>query len=157
MEALRQYLLSVTAAALICGILDKLLAGKGTAAAIGKMMAGIFLALTVISPFAKLKLDTLEDLTMDFRLEASEAVADGQMQTNSALADIIKQRTEAYILDKAEELCVALTVQVEISREEIPVPVSVRLQGNISPYAKGRLQKDIEDNLGVPKEKQIWI
>ncbi len=156
MEALRQYLLSVTAAAIVCGIAEKLLAKKGTAAAIGRMMTGIFLALVVISPLGTVSIDGLEDFSTDIRAQANEAVSAGQAQTHSALAAIIKERTQAYILEKAEAYQVLLDVSVEMSQEQIPVPLSVRLEGSISPYAKARLQDILEKDLGIPKEKQVW-
>ncbi len=156
MEGIRAYLLSVTTAALICGIAMRLLSQKGTASNIGKMVCGIFLALAVISPFAKLQLGQLDDLTNQFELEASQAVADGTEQTKNTLQEIIKTRTEAYILDKASLYGAQLSVQVELTQDSIPVPVSVRISGAVSPYAKMQLQTILQKDLGIAKEKQIW-
>ena len=44
-----------------------------------------------------------------------------------------------------------------LSQDEIPVPSTVRLQGSISPYARQSLQQWLQDDIGVPKEHQIWI
>ncbi len=156
MDSLRQYILSVTAASLVCAMAGRLLPKSGTAASIGKMVMGIFLALTVISPWAKLQLTQLEDLQLTVRADADAAVADGNSRTNLALQDIIKSQTEAYILDKAQQLNLALTVQVELTGEHIPVPTAVRLQGDASPYAKSRLQAIIVQDLGIAKENQLW-
>jgi hypothetical protein len=45
---------------------------------------------------------------------------------------------------------------VTLSDELPPVPVEVRLSGDISPYIKTRLQSILEDDLGISKENQIW-
>ncbi len=156
MERIRAYLLSVTAAALICGMVLRLLSQKGTASSIGKMVCGIFLALVIIGPVAKLSMGELLDFSNQFELDASEAVADGAEITKNTLSEIIKSRTEAYILDKAGQYGAELSVRVELSGDSIPVPVSVRLSGAVSPYAKGRLQEMLQEDLGIAKEKQIW-
>ncbi len=156
MEALRTYLLSVTAAALVCGIVQRLLTSKGTAANISKMVCGIFLALVAVGPLAKLQLGAIGDLTGSFELQASQAVSDGQAETKKALREIIKSRTEAYILDKASLYGSELSVSVELSDDSIPVPVSVRLSGAVSPYAKNQLQTILEKDLGIAKEHQLW-
>ncbi len=157
MALLRQYLLSVTAGALVVGILKKLLPEKGTASAIGKMVMGLFLALVVIGPVAKLELEEFSDFTTSFEQEASRAVAAGQEQTNLALRDIIKSRTEAYILDKAQQLNLELQVSVELSSDDLPVPVRVRITGNAGPYARQQLQDFIQQQLDIAKEDQVWI
>ncbi len=157
MGSLQQYLLSVTGAALICGVVLRLLPKKGTAATMGKMLAGMFLAFTVIRPWGNIQLNRLEDFTGDLQVEAAQAVQAGKYETFSSLQSIIKDRCEAYILDKANALGLQLTVEVTLSTDEIPVPVAVRLQGNAGPYAKARLADRIQEDLGIDKEHQVWI
>lgn len=157
MEALRQYLLSVTAAAILCSIVMKLLGKKGTASSVGKMLTGLFLAFTVMSPFAKLEIGKVSDFTNAFEADAADAVAAGQNHTRKAMAEIIKSQSEAYILDKAKALGVELTVEVAVSEADIPIPTAVRLKGKVSPYVKSQLQTAIKDGLGILKENQIWI
>ncbi len=156
MEDIRQYLLSVTAAAIMCGLLEKLLVQKGTAAAMGKMLAGIFLAVTIISPAVRLNFDGWMNGAGSFSEDASAAVQEGKELSNDALRELIKDQTQAYILDKAKALHADLKVQVEVSDREMPVPVRVKLEGEISPYAKQQLQSIITQQLGIAKEDQIW-
>ncbi len=156
MQVLGQYLLSVTGAAVAGGIFRRLLPEKGTAGLIGKLLTGVFLALTVISPWTDIQLGQLEGLTLDISSQAAQAVADGEDRTNAALASVIKQECQAYILDKAQDLGLTLSVEVELSRDQIPVPVSVRLQGAAGPYAKSRLAQVLEEDLGIEKERQLW-
>lgn len=156
MDSVRQYLLSVVAAGLIGGAVKHLLPGKGTAAHMGKMLTGLFLAFTVISPLANVSLDRWDTECENLQQQAQAAVAAGEENSKTALYSGIKQRTEAYILDKAQSLAVQIAVEVTLSDDPIPVPVAVRLSGNISPYAKKQLQDILESELGIPKEAQQW-
>ena len=129
---------------------------KGTQGAVAKLLTGIFLALTVISPLAKVELNRLADIVLDHRQSGLAAAAAGEEMTRQALAESIKSRSEAYILDKAAALEVSLTVEVEVTDEDIPVPCQIRLSGQVSPYAKNRLSGIITEDLGIEKERQIW-
>jgi hypothetical protein len=76
--------------------------------------------------------------------------------TTDAIRASIKARSEAYILDKAAELALSVEVEVTLSNDEIPLPVSVRVSGKASNYAKSRLQAIITQDLGINKEHQVW-
>lgn len=151
---MKQYLLSVVAAAVISGIVTKLLGSKGTQGAVGKLAAGLFLAFTIISP---LRTFTISDLDcFDVSTAAQSAVEEGKTMSAQALRQSIKQRCEAYILDKAQSLNVELEVAVELSEDEIPSPTAITLKGNVSPNAKAKLTQMISEDLGIPKEEQEW-
>ena len=156
MQAVGAYIVSVTAAAVISAIVLRLLEGKGPAAAYAKILAALFVAFTVISPLSKVRLSDLTSVIPDVSLHAKEAVAYGQMQTENALRQSISKRLEAYILEKAAQLGVTITVEVELSDDPIPQPIRVRLHGNVAPYTKLKLQNMIRDDLGISKENQIW-
>ena len=55
MDSIRQYLLSITAAAVICAIINALSGKKGTTSAVVKLLSGLFLTLSVISPLLNLE------------------------------------------------------------------------------------------------------
>ncbi len=154
MEALREYLLSVTTAAIVCALVRRLLAGKGSAETMGKILAGIFMALTVLSPLTQLRLPQLSELPIS--ADAQQAVQAGEESARKALAERITAGAEAYILEKAAAMQATLTVEVELSDDPIPVPSRVYLQGNIAPYAKQKLQTMIREDLGIDKENQVW-
>lgn len=156
MEGVRQYVISVVAAAILCGILKSILPGKDAMAGILRLITGIFLAFTVIKPLTRIELGDLPVLSFDYLTEAQIASADGEKIAADAMADIIKQQAEAYILDKAQSLNLQLTVTVTVSDGALPAPVGVRLSGTVSPYAKSCLARIIEEDLGIAKENQIW-
>lgn len=156
METLRQYFLSVTAAAIICGAATGLLQKKSGAYELVKLTAGLFLALTAIRPLAQIELTDLSEFSLDHSLAASSAAAMGEDLAADAMADIIKSQSEAYILDKAEALGLDVEVEVSISTEGSPLPAAVHIHGKISPYAKAQLEAVLTEEFGIPKEDQQW-
>ena len=156
MEAVRQYLLSVTAAAIVCSIINRVIGKTGTYAAIVKLITGLFLVFTVISPFAKLQIADLPAYMDSLTVDADLVVKDGQQTARDAVREIIKAEAEAYILDKAAALDLTVEAEVIVSDTDIPQPCAVTLRGSASPYAKQRLQQLIANDLGIPEEKQTW-
>lgn len=157
MDALREYLLRVTAGAIVCGIVISLLGKQGTAAALGKFLAGLFLALTVISPLVNISLGDWSSYWQTFSLDGQDVAAAGTAMARSAQADIIKQQLEAYILDKAASMGAELTAEVTLEEGEILSAQSVKLCGQVSPFVRQQLSAIIEDELGITKEAQEWI
>lgn len=154
---MKQYLLSVVVAAIIGGLVTKLLGEKGTQGAVVKLAAGLFLAFTIIAPLRSYQLMDFSGFSSIYASGAEAMVADGKNQARQALQESIKQRCEAYILDKAQSLNVELDVEVTVSDDDIPVPESVRLVGPVSPDAKTRLTRILTEDLGISKEEQTWI
>ena len=156
MEWGRQYLLSVTAAAILCAIVKGLTDKKGSPAALIKLICGIFLAITVLAPWTSINLSGLTDYMKSFTIDADAAAAEGADYAREETAAIIKSQTEAYILDKALSMGANLQVSVTLSEDTLPVPCAVTISGNISPYAKERLTLYIMDDLNIPEAQQTW-
>lgn len=156
MGQLGAYILSVTAAALACAIATKLLGKQGTAASVGKILVGLFLLFCLISPLHQMGLADLPDWPENFAQAGKAAASEGEAISKAALAQVIKTRTEAYIVNKASALQADITVELTLSSDALPVPVSVTISGSISPYAKGQLQRILEEDLGIGKEAQTW-
>ena len=156
MDTLGSLILSVTMAAILFSLLSSLLDKKGSAHALLKLVGGLYLTFTIISPIGKFDLDILDDITMPYWDEGKRIAAQGQSTSQEELRSIIKQRSEAYILDKATAYQAQLTVEVALSQDKIPAPTGAFLQGSISPYAKSAMQQWIQDTIGIPKENQVW-
>ena len=84
-------------------------------------------------------------------------VEEGKESHENSLREIISQRTCTYILERASQLDATLEVSVHISDGEPPVPDSVQIKGNLSPYAKASLEAYIEEQLGISKEAIHWM
>lgn len=156
MELMRQYVISVTTAAIVCGMLTAMLK-KGPMQSLVKLLCGFFLAFTFLNPIGRLRIDPIpDDLGMDYST-ASETAKEGERLARNSLEQIIKQRFEAYILDKASDLNLSVEVEVILSDGELPVPQGVQIRGLVPEPAKGRLEAYLEDDLGIAKENQTWI
>ena len=121
-----------------------------------KMLTGLFLALTILRPLGDLRMNDLWQILPDVSADAEQVVAEGQANYRKELSRCIKERVQTYILDKGAQLGLSLSVEVELSDDPIPKPLRVRLRGDVSPYAKGRLQQILQEDLGIRKENQIW-
>lgn len=155
MESLKEYVISVVAAALICAVVINL-TQKSTAKDLIKLLCGLFLAFTAIRPITRLDFNALTDISFPYGQEAEQAAALGENMARQNLADIIKAETEAYILDKAAAWSPALTVEVTVSGDNPPVPTAAVLCGEISPYARRQLEEILQTELGIAKENQLW-
>ena len=157
MESIGQYLLTVCTAAILCSIVNGLVGKKGGQKNIIQMVSSLFLTITVLSPLTKIQIGDLSLWMQTVSADADSAVSYGQNLAKDSMITNIKSGCEAYILDKAGQLQINITVQVEVEDAEIPKPCRVTLQGNASPYARSRLQTIIQEDLGIQKEQQIWI
>ena len=155
MEAIKTYLLSACGAAFLCAVLNGFWSKKSYGA-IGKLMSGLFLALTILQPLGKMEVSFRDDWFLRWELESQKAVQTGKEESISALHQIIKDNTAAYILQRAQNYSAQISVDVVLAQEDMPIPEKVYICGNIAPYAKQLLQEMIENDLGIPKENQIW-
>ncbi len=150
-----QYIVSVVTAALICGILTGFMKDCGTKKLL-KLLCGLFLTFTVLRPVVRFTVPEIPDLEK-ISAEAEKASLEGKRIMEDTLTSIITAQSEAYILDKAKTMEVFLTAEVATSSEDgIPVPESVVLEGDVSMEAKQKLSQIIADELGIPKENQVW-
>ena len=157
MEGIREYLIQVTAAALICGIINTIVGKKGSVAATVRVMTVILMTVTMASPLVKLRISGVSDFLRDIRIESEAYTQQGSDSSKETMQTIIKEKAEAYILDKAASLGADIRVELVLSEDALPVPVSVTLRGAVSPVGKRKLQEMIRDELGIPLEEQKWI
>lgn len=157
MEGIREYLITVTAAALLCGILKTLTGGKGNIFGLLQLICGIFLILTVIRPLKDISLREFDLLPANLMEEAKAVSYEGADYARQATARLIKEQCEAYILDKAQALGAQIRIDIRVSDDRNPIPVSSVISGDLSPYARNQLGHVLEKDLGIAKEDQQWI
>jgi len=153
MEDLRQYILGVTAAAMLCGAALSL-SPEGTARELLRLLGGIALTACLLRPLAGGRL-SLELPELD-PWQGEQIAAEGEKEARDAVAAVIKSKAEAYILDKAAALEADLEVEIILDRGEVPVPQAAVIRGTVSPYARGRLESILSSELGITKEHQQW-
>ena len=155
MDGVRQYVFTVVAAALLCGILSSIF-HQGKSKELLRILCGIFLTFTVLKPIIGADWTKFLEESIIFESDAQQAAALGENMARQATAELIKEKCQAYILDKAAELNVSITAEVTVSEEESPKPISVVISGQISPYSRAKLESILETDLGIAKENQVW-
>ena len=155
MIRLAEYVLSVISASVIGIIICSFFDEKSGISVVVKLIFGMFLTFVVINPVVRMDFSGIENYLEYMTLEGAEAASVGENMAREAEGEFIKSRVQAYILDKADSFGIRLNVEVVLDQENIPV--SVELQGNISPYAKTRMIEIITEELGIAKENQLWI
>ena len=157
MNGIREYLLSVICAGVICGVVTSLAGKKSANGAIIRLISGLYMSITLISPLVNIQLTDYTDYFNRFAIESDNAVFSGESAAEEELYSIIKSQTEAYILDKAGSMDAVLDVEVTVNEDSPPVPCGVTITGTISPYAKEILSRLIANDLGIQKEDQNWV
>ena len=153
MDGIRQWLLGILAAAMGLSLLYALLP-KGAVRAAAKATGGLILLLAVLGPAAGLDLSDLtvryEDLSRDMEQQAETYRREGQAQLELG----IRERTAAYISEKAAQLGLSCHPRVEVTwRGGVPYPGSVTLD-----MAENRaLSAILEEDLGIPPSEQHWL
>ena len=156
MAWIREYLPGVIAAALLCSVVMQLAGKNDLVGSAIKLICGVFMLLALISPVMKLRISTPQDIFTDVSDQAASITASASDSTRESFAGIIKDKLQSYILDKANDYGLELSVEITLSDSDLPEPVSVQISGSVSPYHKKLLSDMIAQDLGVPTEAQIW-
>ena len=156
MESLGRYLISVAAAAIICSLLEKLNGKSSGASAIIKMMCGIFMAITVVSPWLKLRIYDFSAYADSFSQQANIARDLGIEEAEEYKRSLITEKVSTYILDKAAQMDLEISVEVFLTTDEQSIPCGVQIFGIVPADKKMQLSRMIEDELGIGRSDQVW-
>lgn len=157
MSDIKAYFISITASAILCAVITGLFDKKESTYKIVKMICGIFLTFALIRPLIDIELKAFPGIIDAVSENAQASVSYGEAYRNRTLSAIIKEETEAYILDKAQALSCTLDVEVVVDDSGQPIPTKVYITGSLPNAAKSSLQQIIETDLFIAKENQIWI
>lgn len=157
MSKIGQYLLSVVAASVIVAISNTLIEQKGAIGSILKLITGIVLAMVIVSPWTDLRFSDFEHLYAYTETDASSYVLQGQETAQSEISTYIKAQMQSYILDKASDLDLDISVDIGLTKESPPSIEKIRITGKGSPYAKQRLMQIICEDFGVAEECLLWL
>ena len=156
MGAITEYLISITAAVLICAAAKHLIGDKTSIGKLLNVICGVFTAITVISPLTDFEIQDITDKIESYISNGEGYVFAGTEYAENTMEEIIKQQIETYILDEADKLSADIQATVILSSDQSYIPHSVKLSGAVSPYQKKLLSEYMEDTLGIAKENQQW-
>lgn len=148
---------AITAAALISAA-AMALTPKGIAGKAVKLACGAMTAIVLLGPIKKFDYADMARFMTQLRLDGSELSCDGAAEAERVTAAIIQSEAQAYILDKAAQLGArAEAVRVDIaSRDRCLYPCAAEVTGTFTEFQKDELSLYIEQEFGIPGEKQYW-
>ncbi len=158
MGFVRSWLLGVTAAALVLALAEAL-APEGSVKKVCRLAGGMALLLAAAGP-------VLEALDGNLLASAVEGWRDRSQRYERELEEnnerlylaIIEEETAAYVMDKARELGFECAVEVTCGYDEngVPCPWEVAARGQWAPEQRARLERLLEEELGVPARRQYY-
>ena len=129
MDAIRKYLISLCAAALLCALVRALVPG-GRMKKLCSLLCGIFLMTAALSGISGWQLSDFAQELSKMQVAAEQARTGVEIRNREALCAIIKSKTEAYIWDKAQELDLSVSIEVTVeSGSGYPYPSGVQITG----------------------------
>lgn len=151
---MKQWLLGIVLTA-FAGGLARQLAPSGREQAMVRLVGGLLLTLAILRPLAGLDWEGPALEAGSFQSRTAEQAEIYRKNQQEALAAIIAEKTGAYIWDKANQLGLDCTVSVSTAPGEsgVPLPESAVIHGTYS----GELARCMEEEVGIPAEKQIWL
>lgn len=155
MNVLSRYILSVICVVTLCGLVRILFSNEKNS--VVHLVTGLIVTLAVLTPLlqnGKLSLDTYFEQSLS---DGDLAIREGSIAAQKASAEFIKEKSEAYILSRAEEMGANVSVEIEVSDTDLPIPAGITVTGFISPYTKTSLSRCIQKELGISEDEQIWI
>ncbi len=156
MEDLRQYILSLIGAALICCVVQNLIATSSSSKEVVHIICGVFMAITALSPIVKIEIPDLTSYIQPFFSTATEISNNAAESSREDMAVIIKKETRAYILEKADSYNMDIDVEVDLDEERL-VPDGITITGSVSPYDKVLLSDFIRKTFDIPEGQQQWM
>lgn len=150
MEGLRQWLLGVAACAALVSMAWRL-CPDGAARQVARFTGGLLILCALLRPLAAWEPPEGLRVGSDYRAAVARTRDALEREASGAFSDGIARRLEAYIEDKAGGL--GADVRAEVTADSRGVPVGVTLRGAYC----AELADIIERELGVAKEKQVWI
>jgi hypothetical protein len=152
MDFLRQWFLEMAAAAML-GVFAMAVTPPGAVKKAVRIAAALVLVITVLRPLAGVQ--SFPDLQFDFP-SVSAVAAEGEI--SEVLSSIIAGQTSAYIVSKAQALGLDVSVTARCRMGEFyPEPWSVTIYSERPEHARNALRKLIEEDLGIPIERQNYI
>ena len=153
---MKNYIISIVLCGIVCAIAGAMLDKKTATGKLIKILTGILMCVTLLTPLTKISFQNITDYFDDLSWEAETYSQDGKNTAQTTMRTIIKSQTEAYILDKAKSMGLDVAVEVELD-DNNSVPCRVTINGEVSPYVKRVLEAYLEETLGIAKENQRWI
>lgn len=158
MGLVRQWLLGVTAAALVLALAEAL-APEGGAKKVCRLAGGLALLLAAVGPAAGLLNESpLTGALEGWRERTQSVQRDLEEQSDRFYLTIIEEETAAYVMDKARALGFDCEAEVVYGYDEegVPCPWEITARGQWTQEGREKLARLLEEELGVPVQRQYY-
>lgn len=149
----KQYILSFIACVFSCGMIVQILPNSKRKTMI-QLAFRTALVVILLQPLSGITLEKFLPISSFENDSAERYIYDGERAALEAKKEYIKSSCEAYILSRAEQLGYKMNIQ--ISLDENLLPVSAEIEGSLQENEQSKLQNILTDDLGIPKENQLW-
>jgi len=157
-EFIRNWIMGLTAAAFLTAI-AMTLTPKGRVRAVVGLVAGLVTVVALIAPIIEFDYEVYAGNIEGFELSLQTRSEAWEVSQERLTSLIIRERSETYILDKAESLgLVDIEVEVATSRNAAGwiYPQRVWITGNVSASQRSVLSEFLAGTFGIPAERQYW-
>ena len=157
MGVVRAWLLSLIAVSLLCASAGALMP-KGAVRQVGRLVCGLVMLAAILSPVARLDAAEGRRWLAGYFASVEQRRAGLEETVNNQMKHIIEGEYAAYIVDKAAELGLTCTAQVECQRsaEGLYLPVRTEVTGMLTEDIRIQLVRTIAEDLGVPERAQVY-
>ncbi len=152
--AVREWLVSVVAVSMLLAV-AQVLVPEGVIRKIASLTGGLILLAALLQPVLRADIGQLQLDIGDYAEAIEERREELESAEDAALAARIAEQTGAYISVKGTELGLHITakVQTKPGPDGTPIPWAVEVSGPTSEALAGY----IEEGLGIPRERQVWM
>jgi hypothetical protein len=155
MGLLREWFLGVAGAAMI-GVFALAVTPPGAVKKVVQIASALLLIIAVLRPLSGWNGTPLQGIGASLPTDGfAAAISESRDELLSA---IIAEKTAAYIVTKAQALGLVITVSAQCRMGEIyPEPWTVTVRSERPEHAKSALSRLIEQDLGIPADRQFYI
>ena len=156
MQRIGAYFIGIAAAAMAVSLAEACLR-RGALRRVVRLAGGVVLILTVLGPLVRLNLDSFGQYIAGVQLEEDARRTGVEVRRSELLCRIIQEKTEAYILDKAEALGASVEAEVTVAQgTDYPYPEAVTVTGTLTEDQRRALRADLAASLAIPEERQVY-
>lgn len=154
---IKNYFLAIAAVSfLVCLVLE--LIPKTGVGNVARFVGSMILTLAVITPIAQIKPEDISAAITQFHFQTMQRNSGVEVKNQELIAELIKNQCEAYVLNKAENrgMDISVDIAVCVNKGAYPYPEAVIFSGPASQEDRRFIMDVTERDLGIPQSRQEW-
>ena len=152
-EAVREWITSIVMVTMFLSVAQTVIP-TGNIRKVFSFVGGLVLMVALLQPILEIDLDHMEFHREHYEDRVRECREELEETAGAEWEMIIEREIAAYISDKADSLGVEILVQV---RAETETDGALALSAELTGPMSESLAEYLEQELGIPRERQVWI